>query len=513
MEYLVNAAQMRRCDENTSSHFGILPAVLMERAALACLEVLRERFFAPLENGSKCPCGRRVLVVAGSGNNGGDGFALGRLLMLEGCPVDFVLIGQEETANELTAGQIRSVRAYGGRIEERLPDRAYDIIVDALFGVGLSRELTGAFREAVDYINRQDAFVLSVDLPSGIHADTGRVMGAAVQADVTVTFGFRKLGLVLYPGARYAGSVVCAPIGITEHGFLGQYPSITTYEGPVADLLPKRPSDGNKGTFGKIALLAGSDGMEGAGLLCAYGAFGAGCGMVKLVGTERMAEACLRTLPEVMVTDQDGAACTWADVIGAGPGLSVGADAASRIASLLETAPKPLVLDADAINILAADSKLLKRLEGLQAKEASRRVLVLTPHPGELARLDGCGIAEVLENPMGVALRWAKRLQAVVLCKGARTVVASFDGQIYLNTSGNSGMATAGSGDVLTGILAALLAGPQTPFQAVCAGVYLHGRAGDLAAARKGERSMTAGDLAEMIPLVLLEREKGNGAI
>lgn len=500
MEYLVNAAQMRRYDENTSAHFGLGAEVLMERAALACREVILAQDRAV--KGTK-----KVLVIAGCGNNGGDGFALGRLLMQEGYQVDFVLAGNEEKAGALTKKQMEIVRAYGGRIAKKPSDREYDILIDALFGIGLSRNLEGPFLELVSWINRQNCFVLSIDIPSGIHADSARVMGAAVRADVTVTFGFQKLGTFLYPGAEYAGTVFCAPIGITPDSFLGEKPEAFTYTGPVAALLPRRPKTGNKGTFGKAALFAGREGMEGAGILCARGAFAAGCGMVKLIGSQRLAQACLQVLPEAMHTTDVRSACAWADVIGIGPGLSTDARAVSDLTEILEKTRQPLLLDADAINILARERTLLTGLEGLQQQELSRRKLVLTPHPGELARLSGRSLETVLADPAGIVKEWAGRLHAVVLCKGARTVVASDAGDLYYNASGNSGMATAGSGDVLTGILTALLAGPLPLFEAVCAGVYLHGKAGDLAAARKGESSMTAGDLAEAIPEALKEKE------
>ena len=501
MEYLVTAEQMRRYDENTSRHFGLDAVVLMERAALACLEAIRAH-----ETNLKT---RRVLIAAGCGNNGGDGFALGRLLMQEGCQVDFLLAGQEEKAGALTRKQMEMVRAYGGRIEKRIPEKEYDILVDALLGIGLSRKLEGPIREIVTWMNEQKGFVLSVDIPTGIQADSGQVLGEAVRADVTVTFGFRKLGTFLYPGADYAGQVICAPIGITPDSFLGQPPEAFTYTGQVAGLLPARPRDANKGTFGKVALLAGREGMEGAGLLCARGAFAAGCGMVKLAGSQRLAQVCLQALPEAMYTQDVQKACDWADVIGAGPGLSTTEKAASDLRYVLEETRQPLVLDADAINLLAQDRTLLERLGERQEKEPMCRKLVLTPHPGELARLSGCTVQEVTANPTGYAVKWAKRLHAVVLCKGARTVVASCSGPVYYNANGNSGMATAGSGDVITGILSALLAGPLPVFEAVCAGVYLHARAGDLAALRKGEYSMTAGDLADAIPAALTEGKEG----
>lgn len=506
MEYVVTAQEMRRFDTNTSEYFKIPSIVLMERAALACRDeiVKRQKNLEQSLEGTGMTAGRRVLVVAGCGNNGGDGFALGRLLMQDGFSVDFVLAGEEEKATVQTRRQMESVRAYSGVIRRNLPDEEYDIIVDALFGVGLSRELSGFCLECVEYINRKNAFIFSVDIPSGIHADSGRVMGAAVQADVTVTFGFLKLGTLLYPGARYAGRVVKASIGITQDSFLQQPPHIFTFTEVVSELMPARPAEGNKGTFGKIALLAGCEGMAGAAVLSGEGAFAAGCGMVKIVGPESNRMILQQTLPEAMTTENIKEAADWADVIAAGPGLSTGETAKQQLRYLIRETTKPLILDADGINILAQDAELLTELNMRQKETATRRKLALTPHPGELARLAGCTTEEVLANPAGIVTCWAQRLGAVVLCKGARTFAADPAGKLYVNQSGNSGMATAGSGDVLTGIVAALAAQEPDIFTAVCVGVYLHGLAGDKAAHVKSEYSMKAGDIAQMVPSLLL---------
>ena len=510
MEYLVTSQEMRFCDNNTSGRFHIPPAVLMERAALACFSVIEER--QAKIRAACAPFGARaqdrVLVVAGCGNNGGDGLALARLLHQAGYRVKVCLIGPDQKYTELTAMQLEAFRAYGGEVCRSLPEGEYDIIIDALFGVGLTRPLTGDFLEAVKRMNRMDAWVLSVDLPSGVSADTGEVMGAAVQADVTVSFGFRKRGTFFYPGARFAGKTLCFPCGITEDGFLGQLPCCFTFENPIAELLPKRCPDGNKGTFGKVALFAGQEGMAGACLLAARGAFGAGCGMVKLVSSPQNRTVLQQALPEAMTETDARKAARWADAIVAGPGLGTTDQTRELLSFLLEETRQPLVLDADALNVLAQDRRLLLRLEQLQRTPASGRPLILTPHPGEMARLSGCSTNEVVKDPAAFALDWAGRLSAVVLCKTARTVAARPDGTLYANGSGNSGMATAGSGDVLAGILGTMAAQEKDIFRAACVGVYLHGLAGDRAAHKKGERSMTAGDLADQIAPCLMAGEE-----
>ena len=511
MEYLVTAKQMQAYDRATSEHFGVPSVVLMERAALACAEIIlqrQEQIAAMLpESGFH----KKVLVIAGTGNNGGDGFAVGRLLMQEGFPVDFWLAGSRERMSELCLQQAGIVEAYGGRIVTQPPEYEYDIIIDALFGVGLSRPVEGDALEAVRYMNRSDAFVMAVDIPSGICADTGAVMGEAVYADVTVTFGFRKLGTFLYPGARHCGKVYVKAIGITQDSFLGQMPGIFTFTEAVHSLMPCRDENGNKGTFGKVALIAGSEGMAGAALMAGQAVFAAGAGMLRIVTPKSNRIILQESLPEAMTSCYDGADVTdtarhaagWADVIALGPGLSTDDNAKKLLAFCIGETCGPLVMDADAINLLAADELLLNRLMDLQRDPATRRPLILTPHPGELARLCGCSISRVNENAMELVREWSAKLGGVVLCKNARTMVGTADGRVYVNGSGNSGMATAGSGDVLTGIIAGLLAQGMDAFEAACVGVYLHGLAGDKAAHEMSAYSMKAGDITRMAARIL----------
>lgn len=504
MEYLVTAQEMKAYDRTTIQEFGIPSLVLMERAACACVQAILDEE----ERAEGRKRGRRTLVVAGCGNNGGDGLAVGRMLMQRGFCVDFVLVGSREKCSEETAAQIRILENYGCRILERLPDKEYDILVDALFGIGLHSKLEGIFAGAVEYMNQQDAFVLSVDIPSGIHGDTGAICGCAVLADVTVTFAFRKMGLMLYPGAAYAGRVLCRDIGITEESFRDDKPKAFLLTGSPKELLPARRPDGNKGTFGKVLLAAGSYGMAGAAVLAAEAVLRTGAGMVRVFTEEENRIILQSALPEAMVSVYEEGkgwsaqeavklqeALSWADVIAAGPGMGTKKAALGILDTIIETSRKPLVLDADAINLLAEERVLLGRLEALQQEEGERRTLILTPHPGEAARLAQKETKWVIENAQELCREWADRLQAAFVCKGARSLIAGPGGRICLNGSGNSGMATAGSGDVLTGIMAALAAQGMDAFPAACVGVYLHGCAGDGAARRKNEYSLTARDL------------------
>ncbi|MBR2948300.1 MAG: NAD(P)H-hydrate dehydratase [Lachnospiraceae bacterium] len=511
MEYLVTAKQMQYCDRMTSEYFKIPSAVLMERAALACTDVILKRQEQMQAMVPEQAFHKKTLIVAGCGNNGGDGLAIGRLLMQEGYPVDFWLIGDRNRMTELTQQQFLSVQAYGGRILDSKPQGEYDIIIDALFGVGLSRCVEGIYLEAVSYINNSDAFVLAVDIPSGIHADSGEVMGAAVFADVTVTFGFRKLGTFLYPGARYCGRMQVCSIGITQDSFLGEMPRIFTYTEPVRALMPYRDENGNKATFGKVCLIAGSHGMAGAALLAAQAVFAAGAGMLRIVTPAGNRVIMQETLPEAMLSCYDEVdvcevvhkACLWADVIAIGPGLSMDRNAKQLLTYCIEKTNKPLVIDADALNLLAADEELMEKLCLKQADEKTAAKLILTPHPGEMARLRNCSVSEINASPMEHCQTLAQKLNASVLCKNARTMISAEDGRIYVNGSGNSGMATAGSGDVLTGILAGLLAQGMDSFSASSVGVYLHGLAGDKAAHMLSAYSMKAGDIIKMTASIL----------
>ncbi|HJC56621.1 MAG TPA: NAD(P)H-hydrate dehydratase [Candidatus Eisenbergiella intestinipullorum] len=510
LEYLVTAEQMKEYDRNTSEHFGVPSLVLMERAALACAQVILEK------------CGRkreRVLIAAGCGNNGGDGLAVGRILMQEGFPVDFWLIGERSRCSPETKKQLSILENYGRTIRSRAPEERYGIIVDAIFGTGLRRAPEGAYAEAVECINRSGAFVLSVDIPSGVCADTGKVYAAAVRADVTVTFAFLKRGLLLYPGASFAGQVLTAQIGITKESFLGKVPEAFTFPKGMPVPLPERKADGNKGTFGKVLLAAGSPGMEGAAILSASAVLRAGAGMARVLCEKEERLILQSAAPEVMLAvyerkEEDLAgggedpasaafrkAADWADVIAAGPGLGRSEQAGRLIRLILTETAQPLILDADGINLLAQERAFLEEL--CRKRRKNPRPLILTPHPGELSRLTGKSVEEILSDPVSVSREWAARLNAVLVCKTAATVTARPDGACYVNRSGNSGMATAGSGDVLTGILAGLLAQGMEAFEAACAGVYLHGLAGDAAAARSSEYNVSAGRILEALDLVM----------
>ena len=509
---------MKRYDANTIERYHMPSLLLMERAALVTVEEI-ERV-----RGMK-PC--RVLVMAGCGNNGGDGLAVGRLLILQGYEVTCVLLGSEEKCTEETARQIAILREYGGRIFSTMQESEYDVVIDAIFGVGLSRDVEGLYRDAVEWINQSKAFVCSVDIPSGVNADTGAVMGCAVCADLTVTYGFRKLGHILYPGAGYAGELVCRQMGIDEHSFLGKEPFWCTHIGRDSALLPERRPDGNKGTFGKALMIVGSSHIAGAAMMAVKSAFRIGTGMVKAVTAAENKEALQQYVPETMLITYSEdllsgdsssfeqqkyfmkelqEAESWADCILIGCGIGTGRQAQELLQFSISESNLPLVIDADGLNLLAQDKSLQ---EAVADCGRHGRVIILTPHPGEFARLYGCTTAEAKEHLTEYPRELAEKFQCIVVCKDARTVVAWHGGkQGYVNTTGNAGMATAGSGDVLAGMITGLVAQGMSGADAAVAGVYLHGMAGNLAAQCETEVSMTAADIIERIrDVILLQQE------
>ncbi len=501
MRYLVTSEEMRRYDYNTITKIGIPGMVLMERAALAVLEQIegcpgkQHGLQAATAIGKKEKRGVTIFVLAGMGNNGGDGLALARLLAEKGYSVEVGCIGREEKASEQWKVQREILKNYPVKVGTEIPEKEYTILVDALFGVGLSREVEGSYAEAIEALNEKCGYKIAVDVPSGLDADTGKVLGVCVKADVTVTFGFCKRGLVLYPGCEYAGRVITAPIGITEYSFFEEKPRMFYYTEKLKDLLPPRAGSGNKGTFGKVLLVAGSQNMAGAAILAAKAAYRAGAGMVKVITPPENRVILQESVPEALPCTADELAdgLQWADVAVIGPGLSKGEDAMNCLRHLIEKCSHPLVIDADGLNLLSEDEELMGALARREADT------VLTPHVGELSRLTGSTIGELKEDLPKHAMKLAEKQHAVVVAKDARSFVCRENMPVCVNLTGNSGMATAGSGDVLAGIIGALLAQGMDAFGAASVGAYAHGMAGNLAAERLSEYGVMAGDIAEKI--------------
>ena len=496
MEYILTKDEMREADERTSSSMFISSEVLMERAALAVVDSV---LGLAEEEKIKSP---RILVVAGTGNNGGDGFAAGRILMEKKMKVDFCLIGDEEKCSPAEKNEIASVRALDDEKEifSAVPERHYHIIIDAIFGIALNREVGGKFAEAVEAVNLQaenGAKVVSIDIPSGVNADNGHIMGTAVRADRTVACAFKKPGLLLNPGAIMAGRITTASIGITERSFVKK-PLITA---PTEEdlVLPKRVSDSNKGTYGKVLIVAGSDEICGAAVLAASAALRTGCGMVRVFTHENNRVAIQGLLPEALITsynksskltDKLKKALEWCDSVVIGPGIGTGSQAEEMLSFVLNEARVPMVLDADALNIIAKNQEL----PGSNSAD-----IVITPHIGEMSRLTGLTIEKIKMHPIETARDFAAAYNLVCVLKDARTVTVMPDGKTVINTSGNDGMSTAGSGDVLAGMAGSLMAQGVKAKEAAWRAVYLHGAAGDRAKEKNGAHTMLASDIISSI--------------
>ncbi len=516
-EYVVNATEMKNIDRYSMETLGIPSLALMERAALAVTEEIGN--YVPKERLYK----KQSLILCGMGNNGGDGLAVARMLhILGGSPVIYIT-GSPEQGTEAwkTQYQIaKNLKLPFCTLEEAekivKEDRA-GLIVDALFGIGLTRGITGAAAEAIGLASQSGAYRVAVDIPSGISADTGQVYGVGFQADLTVTFGSVKMGCLLYPGAYYCGKVVTAGIGFPKEAYDFVKPRFFTVNidrsdrgaeavGRLSCFLPPRPADSYKGTFGKLAVIAGSVNMSGAALLAAAAAYRTGAGLVRIVTPEENREILQMGVPEAILTTYNREnfsvepvleAVRWADAVVMGPGMGTNGCARAIVPAVLEESGLPMVLDADALRMIGGS-------EALKLKLTDRHVL--TPHPGEMAALTGHAMEEIRRDPVTEAREFSHIYETNCVLKGARTVVTRRVGRDYVNVTGNSGMATAGSGDVLSGIIGGLMAQGMEPFDAAWTGVMLHGCAGDLAAAKMGERAVMASDLAKALSLLFLQR-------
>lgn len=503
MRWLVTAQEMKQYDQNTMERTGIPGMVLMERAALESLKVLKEeQVLRP---------GGCVFVLAGTGNNGGDGLALARLLTEAGMQVEIQVAGSQEKASQQWTQQRKILEAYPVTFCNSPARKEYTVIVDALFGVGLSRNLEGEYRQAVENLNALSGFKIALDMPSGVNSDKGSIMGVAFRADVTVTFGFEKRGLYFYPGCEMAGKTVLADVGINSWSFYGSEPSMFYREEEMKCLFPERNAAGNKGTFGKALLVAGNEKMAGAAVLSSRSCYRTGAGMVKVITEPENRRILMESIPEVLYgTGEDLTKETfaWCDGICAGPGLGTDEKAAAKLDNILKLTDKPLVLDADGIILLTMKEE---RMELLRRQTARGRQVIFTPHMGELkklvtflsetGKLNGMpsGMQELKEHMAEVGLTLSEYFSAVFVIKDARTCVCLKNSPVFLNHAGNSGMATAGSGDVLAGIITGLLVQGLDAFEAACRGVRMHALAGDAAAEKMGEHGLMAGDICEAV--------------
>lgn len=510
--HLVTAAQMQALDRRTIDEAGVPSTTLMERAGTGVVACLQQRLGALH--------GKTLTILCGKGNNGGDGFVIARLLHKQRATVQVLTMAPVTALSRDAASMYRKlVRTSGKTLVKPFPSALQaqsmlddsDIIVDALLGTGLSAPVTGRYADAVECINRTQRLTVAVDLPSGIHTDTGAVLGQAVKADLTVTFGLPKLGLFQNQGLDYAGHVEIVDIGIPPayvEALESRVKLITASF--VQASLPARRLSSHKGTFGHAGIIAGSVGKTGAAAMTAKAALRIGAGLVTVATPASVNDVLEAKLLEVMTLPMpDTKARTLSraafdrlkdfiatrTAIAIGPGLSTHPETVELIHALLQHLDRPSVLDADALNALASRASLLTKCTIPP---------ILTPHPGEMARLITASSAQsVNADRIGTATGFAREHGCYVVLKGARTVIARPDGMAAICPTGNPGMATAGTGDVLTGMIVGLLAQGLASWEAACAATYLHGLAGDLAAESIGQTSLLAGDVIDHIPYAL----------
>ena len=518
---LATSRQMRELDRVAIEKWGIPSIELMENAAKGVARAMMELAGRKLR--------KRAALFCGCGNNGGDGIAAARLLLLRGVRVRVFLAGDYEKLTPDSLEMTRRLSGYGVEPERFDPCSAEqrewvmesDVILDAMLGVGLSREIApdSLIGAAIDLINHAEVPVVAADIATGVDADTGRVLGMAVKADRTVTFSFPKIGQFSGKGAEYSGDVQVQDIGIPKELTERLYTGVQTVDREfVAWALPRRPVDGHKGTFGKLLAVGGSVGFTGAPWLMAESAVRSGCGLVYLGVPESIwaveAAKCVSPMPFPLSENDEitgikelssknafrqieekMAGCS---VLALGPGMGRSHGAERLVWELLRKTEKPVVLDADGINALEGHMDILCSRKG--------RITILTPHDGEFARMTGLSVKEVVGgNRIRMASEFARGYGCTLVLKGHNTITATPEGNVLINTTGNSGLAKGGSGDVLTGIIAGLLCQGASPVQAAAGGVWIHGRGGDIAAARMTAYAMTPTDVMENLAEVFRE--------
>lgn len=491
MKYILSADEMRLIDAYTSESIGVTSEVLMERAALACAEEIRASGFDT----------KKILIVCGAGNNGADGLALARIIN-RFYDTEVYMTSQYKNLKGLVKKQYDSAARSKVRFKNDGNFEMYTLIVDAIFGTGLSRAPEGLLLDTIRKINASNANVISVDIPSGVDSTTGKVLGDAVKADITVSFAYAKIGQVLYPGAEYCGKLKVRDIGIYIDLCNKIKATAFTYDKKDLSLIPKRKKYSNKGSYGRVLIVAGSEKMSGAALLCSKAAYKSGCGIVEVFTHSACASVIRNALPEAIVGEYksdsidyerlyDAIIAASATVIG--PGLSKNNDAREILRYVLESSGEKTVIDADALNIISETPDLLPYIKGK----------IITPHLGEMSRLINKPISEISEDLIGCASNFANRYGCICVLKDSRTIVAAPSEAVFINTAGNSGMAKGGSGDTLAGIIASLMSQGLNQSDAARIGVYLHACAGDAAKSEHGEYAMIASDISEAVGKIM----------
>jgi hydroxyethylthiazole kinase-like uncharacterized protein yjeF len=507
--YLVTANEMQKMDRSTIESFGLPGRILMENAGRGATQFFLEQF-KDAEN-------KKIGVIAGRGNNGGDGFVIARYLAQKGISVTVYLLSERQKVSGDAAANLELLPSLKVPVIE-MPDaesfsahetamRHEAIWIDAILGTGLQSDVKGFFKDVIDFINQSNKPVFAVDIPSGLNSDTGRPCGTCIRADATATFAFAKTGHFLLPGADYTGNLKIVDIGIP--------PYIADSVRPLQYLLTPdlirtvfypRPSDAHKGHTGHLLVIAGSPGKTGAATMTATSAMRAGAGLVTLgipaslnpILEIHVTEAMTEPLPETKEGvlgeasfDRIMALLSDKKCLAIGPGIGINPETKTLVQRLLQESKKPMVIDADGLNCLIGCTEILKNNE---------KPIVLTPHPGEMSRLMGTTAADVQKDRIHCARHFAEKFNVHVVLKGARTVVAHPNGKVFINPTGNPGMASGGMGDVLTGVIAGFIAQGHSPELAAHAGVYLHGAAADSLAKNKGPFGYLATDVMNTLP-------------
>ena len=490
MKYFPTGAQMRSADLYTIEKIGIPSMVLMERAALECVRLMEAE---NLEF-------KRVLILCGAGNNGGDGYAIARLLHLKGYEVDIYFVGNENSRSEENKKQ-KSIANYYGIPEIEVIEKEYSLVIDAVFGTGLKRNVEDAYAEAIEMANNMEAQKVAIDIPSGIHDEDGKVMGTAFCADYTLAIAFIKRGLLLFPGASFAGRILVGDIGITEHTL---EKVDLTYGYEFEDLkyrFPMRIPNSHKGSYGRVLIIAGSKGMSGAAYLCAKAAYAVGAGLVQIYTHEENRIILQQLLPEAIIStykdyeeEKIADLLEWADVVEIGSGLGRSKISEQLVAYVISHVKGKCVVDADALNLISEHPEWMRETIG---------DFIFTPHMKEMSRLTGYTVSNIVDNRIKILKNFVNLHKITCVLKDARTFVADGSELIYMNTSGNSAMAKAGSGDVLAGMIVGIAAQGKEAYESATLGVYLHGLAGDCTREEKGKYSVFASDLIDSISKVL----------
>ena len=499
MQLWVNAAQMKAADQYTIQKLGVPSLELMEHAAQACVQVLEDE---------KVDLSH-VCVVCGSGNNGGDGFAIARILQNNRYSVETFGVGNPEHYTEETQEQMHRLQECGGKITYGMPQEdSYSVVIDAVFGVGLSRKVEGRYRQVIEQMNRMRGTKFAVDIPSGLSATTGCILGCAFKADYTVTFQLKKIGLELSQGRTMAGRVIVPDIGISTDSICEDQEIVRTAGKDIyRKMLPDRPEDSNKGTYGRLLVIAGSKGMAGAAYLNAHAAYMIGAGLVRIYTSSDNREILQTLLPEAIATTYEEynkeellSLLTWADSVCIGSGLGMSRLSEKILKTVIEYVKVPCLIDADGLNLLAENKNYLNQM-------AERR-FVITPHMKEMSRLTGTPVEELKADRIQILKDFISRYRITCVLKDSRTLIASEEKGIRMNLTGNSAMAKAGSGDVLAGVISGWMVQGKEAEDAAELGTYIHGLSGDLAKFEKGVYSVMARDLIEYISKALMKLEE-----